>query len=301
MSRIAKFRALLVAAVLIAACEFVYAWWPAGHKIVTEAAVSILPSDMPKFFRKAAPTLAGYAVDPDVIKNQSVPALAQFEHPRHFIDMELLKGEPVPAARADFDRLCIKLGTTPDTIGTLPYTIQTEYERLVMAFAEHRKYPKDAAIQAKILYIAGALSHYTADAVQPLHTTVHYDGRVGTDGKSPRSGIHAKMDALLANCALTPDEVSRGLKVEAAQDVFSAVMTVIEASSRLVDKVYELEPKLPSAENKTIPVVDKDVRDFAFALARNGASLTAKVWYSAWINSAKVVLPGWYESARQAP
>jgi hypothetical protein len=301
MSGLAKFRAVLVAALIIAVCGLALAWWPAGHKIVTTAAVNVLPEDMPKFFRRAGPTLAAYAVDPDVVKNQAVPALAQSEHPRHFIDMELLSGEPVPATRVEFDRLCIKLGTTPDAVGTLPYTIQTEYERLVMAFAEYRKYPRDAAIQAKILYIAGTLSHYTADAVQPLHTTVHFDGRVGTDGKSPRSGIHNRMDALLENCGLKPEEVSSGLKVEAAQDVFSAVMTVIEASSRLVDKVYELEPKLPPAENKTPPAVEKNVRDFAFALARNGAALTATIWYSAWVNSAKVILPGWYDSARKAP
>ena len=88
----------------------------------------------------------------------------------------------------------------------------------MLAFAEYRERSGDEAVQAKILYIAGVLSHYTGDASQPLHCTVHHDGRVEPDGTSPGTGIYLKMDALPGQLGIQPEEVAEGLKIRTAEN-----------------------------------------------------------------------------------
>ena len=189
--------------------------------------------------------------------------------------------------------------TYPNTVGLLPYAIEEWYGRLTLAFAEHRRWPKDSRIKAKALYVAGVLAHYTEDAAQPLHTTIHFDGRAKADGKSPHSGIHGKVDALPEKIGLTAAEVARGMKpVEAFPQggAFTAAMTFIRESHAKVDLVYKLEGKLP-AEDAPVPAkVDPEVRAFALERARAAAGFTARVWYSAWAHSAKLRLPGWHKA-----
>lgn len=279
-------------AALAVLCGTASAWWAAAHNIIDEATVLALPEDMPEFFRKGGATISSYSMDPDVWKNRKLPALRAAEHPEHYLDLELLKGKELPRTRAEFHALCRELKVAPDKMGTLPYAIQEWYERLVLAFAEHRRWPKDERVRAKILYVAGVLSHYTGDASQPLHCTVHFDGRAKADGSSPETGIHLKMDALPDNVGITPEEAARSLRVSAVEDTFALSLATIRWSNRQVDKVYLLEAGLPAVDEKpTSP--DPRVRSLALECCRVGAVLTATVWYSAWVNSAKVELPGW--------
>ncbi|MBN1808987.1 MAG: hypothetical protein JW909_07945 [Planctomycetes bacterium] len=287
-------RAAAAAILLAAAAGTVLAWWPEGHFAIARAATASLPGDMPKFFIKAADTLAAYSVDPDLWKNAAAPALTSSERPCHYIDLELLKGSDLPPTLDEYRTLCRKLGTTDHEAGTLPYSVQENYERLLVAFAEYRRRPRDRAIQNKIIYIAGSLSHYTADASQPLHCTVHFDGRADTAGKSPRSGIHAKMDALPGNAHIKEREITEGLNIKAVDDVFALTMGVVKRSNGRVDEVYRLENLLPEVEPKKPRSLDADVVRLVKASIREGTHFTATVWYSAWVNSARVELPDWY-------
>lgn len=287
-------RTAALAAAILTVGASAAAWWHVTHSIIDEAAFILLPKDMPRFFRKSSQTVISYSKDPDILRNEALPALTSTERPDHFFDLELVEDLDLPGTRAEFIALCHENGLNPAVVGTLPYSITEWSERLVLAFAEHRRKPRDQAIQAKILYIAGILSHYTADAAQPLHCTVHFDGRMNDDGTSPKSGIHAKMDALPASSGVSPHEAVKDVNLKPTEDVLGSALKVIRAANALVDKVYELDALLPAADESKPVKVDPRVRMFALECARRAAEFTAIVWYSAWLKSAIVVLPEWY-------
>jgi len=181
----------------------------------------------------------------------------------------------------------------PYDVGTLPYAIVENFERLVEAFAEFRQSPRDERVRAKILYTAGYLSHHTADAAQPLHTTIHFDGRADKRGKSPRTGIHKKVDALPGRLGIEPSEAAKGLRASSVKDVFAETLKIIRDSHSRVDRVYELERALPETEGPMPAKPDRRVAGLARERVRAGARFTATVWYTAWVRSSEIELPPW--------
>jgi len=172
------------------------AWNGSGHYRIAEAAVLALPDEGPGFFRWGAGTVAHTAIDPDVMKSRDTPQLGHQEYPEHFLDLELLNGESLPQLRYDFVTRCVSLERRPNQVGFVPYAVTEGTQRLSLAFAEYRCWPENPHVRSKALIYAGLLAHYAEDMVQPLHTTVHYDGRATEAGESPRSGIHRQVDSL---------------------------------------------------------------------------------------------------------
>ena len=279
-SRISPIAACLVLCLGAAA----NAWWAEGHVVMDEAAAKALPPDMPAFFRDGAETLKSYVNDPDLYRNRALPALRDATGPEHFFDMELLKGNAAPKLRSDFLALCNKLKVHPYSIGSLPYAIRENCEKLTYAFAEYRQAPEDKAVRAKILYIAGILSHFTGDATQPLHCTVHYDGRANPDGSSPRIGIHLKVDALPGRLGVSASAIAPE-RVKPLANVFARTMEVIQQSNAKVDAVYAMEKSLPAIEGPMAQPPAPEVKSFTVERLRTGAEFTAAVWYTAWVNS----------------
>jgi len=231
-----------------------------------------------------------------------VPVLRDAERANHFIDLEVFAGKELPPTRGEYSRLCWSLKTDADRVGALPYALQEAHERLLLAFIEHRKRPNDEATRAKALYLAGILAHYAQDAAQPLHATIHFNGRAKTARGSPRSGIHVKVDALPEKMKLTAEEIAKDLKkVEAPKEgeaPLAISMAAIKESFGLVDRVYELEPKLPASDAEPPKDPDPAVRAFTLERCRAGARLTAALWYSAWVRSGKMELPEWHRWAK---
>jgi len=285
---------LLVGVLCVALSPSAFAWWTEGHECIVEAAASVLPQDMAAFFRQGARTIGASAMDPDLWTDKNLLGLSAAEAGNHFFDIEMLEGGEAPVTRPGFIGLCRVLKLEPEKVGTLPYAVQEWQTRLAIAFAEHRKWPQSEAVKAKVFYVAGVLSHYTGDACQPLHCTVHYDGRLRADGSSPRSGIHFKMDSLPGRAGLKPEELTRGVKVAAVKDAFAAAMETITRSGKLSARVYELEAKLPPAGGAPTGAVPDDVRKLAVDCCTEGTRLTATLWYSAWVDSKDVKLPDWH-------
>jgi hypothetical protein len=258
------------------------AWWSGGHEAIARAAASILPDEVPAFFRAAGKQLAHYAVDPDRWKNPGALALKATEFPEHFIDLELFQGKPLPQGRYQAIKLLVELKVEPDKAGLLPYAIMDNYDRLRVAFYDLRQDPDNEAIRAKCLVFAGTLSHYTGDLSMPLHTTVNYDGKPGPDGKIQQKGIHAKIDAFPERNNFTPEELSRGLTAKAIDDPWKHVVACITESHKHIDRCYELD----AAGAVTQPT--PEARQFFLDRCRFGVQLTGDLWYSAWVSSAKL-------------
>lgn len=260
-------------------------WHSETHEAVARYAVIALPETMPAFFRDASDAVASIANDPDDFKHPQLPSLRAGERPEHYFDLELLKDNPIPNDRYSFIELCKQLGIKPNETGTLPYAVAEWTDRLALAFAQHRENPNDTAIRMKCLVYAGLLSHYAADLCQPLHTTIHFDGRATADGKSPRSGIHHKVDALPMTVGLQWEEECKGIATEIIGELLPAIVAELHRAHALVDRVYELEQELPLQPGDPI---SKPVRAFAAERFRASTLFTARLFHTAWVRSQTI-------------
>ena len=276
---------LSVLAVVVLAVNLATAWWVKGHESITEAAVAGLPEDVPAFFRAGGKQLAHCSGDPDRWKNPAARHLRAAEAPDHFIDLEDLEGEELPADRYKAAARIAHLKHRPEHTGMLPYAIMENYDRLSCAFYDYRADPENPAVRAKCLVYAGILAHFTGDAAMPLHTTRNYDGKRGADGKLVQRGIHAKIDAFPEKHGLSGEEIGRGLKAKLIEDVWAHVLQVIQESHGQVERCYVLD----AAGAFDQPT--EESRHFILERCRIGSQLTVDLWYSAWRRSAKMPAP----------
>jgi len=268
------------------------AWWPEGHAIVTRAAVRSLGDEMPAFFREGEGMIAHSVKDPGVIKSRAVPQLHASEGPEHYLDLELLQGRDLPETRGEFVALCQELEANPKYVGFLAYSLAEWTQRLAVAFAEHRKWPENENVRTKALVYAGILAHYANDAGQPLHLTIHFDGRVGDDGKPPHNGIHEKVDGLIQGLKFTADDLTCEAPA-GCEDLMTGIMDMVNESREHIDTIYELEAALladdPSEEDAAA------IRALTLDRGQASARFTAVVFQTAWDISESVSLPSWID------
>lgn len=280
-----------IAAFLLAWVVPARGWHGPGHVKATTAAIAAMEKKLPQFVTDFADTVAHGSVEPDVFRLREHPQLRSTEAPDHYFDLEHVAGWKLPATRYEFLAMCAAKGRKPSDVGLAPYAIVEWTQRLTIAFAEHRAWPDDENVQAACLIYAGLLAHYAQDLCQPLHVTIHYDGRVGKDGTSPGTGIHQKVDALLQKTRVTPAKVAKALKPARLKDLLPAVLDEARRSNALVDRVYELEKHLPAApEAGKLPAA---VEALAVERLRRCAEFTASLYLTAWANSATLKLPAW--------
>jgi len=277
-----RFSALLLLFFLPTSC---WAWWVKGHETIARAAVATLPADMPAFFRAGAATVAQCAGDPDRWKNRAAVFLNVAQAPDHFVDLEDYEGHAFPEDRYKSIELLIRLGKRPEKTGMLPYALMENFERLTVALYDHRQNPADEAIRAKCLVYAGVLSHFTGDAVMPLHTTRSYDGREGPDGKIVQKGIHAAIDSFPERYNLTSEEMARGIDGRDEASPWKRINEEIAHSHKLVDRCYGLDQSGGFAHPTDVS------RAFILERCRAGVQFTADLYYAAWKKSATLQSP----------
>lgn len=264
------------------------AWWGDGHGILTAGAVLALPEEMPAFFRQGG-TMASHVVfDPDLFKNRRAPLLSHAEHGEHYFDLEYLEGRAIPTKRFDFIALCFELQLDPPRVGMAPYAIAEWTERLAVAFAEHRQWPENEAIQQKCLVYAGILAHYAEDVCQPLHTTRDFDGKEQADGTVIGKGIHEQVDSAVERLGFAPEGLAAEQDIVAFDSTMRAIVAQIKESNWRVGEVYEL---LGHWEDDS----DARVRALTLALGRTAVRFTASLYLTAWRQSAEIRLPRWLQ------
>lgn len=282
--------------VLLAAPAPSWAWWAGGHGILTRAAVRALPEEVPAFFRGGRKMVGHMSFDPDVAKQREMPLVRSAEYGEHYLDLEMLEGRELPRLRQDYIALCFELGVRPERAGYAPYAIAEWTQRLAVAFAEHRKWPENAFIQQKCLVYAGFLAHYAEDLCQPLHVTIHYNGRRQDDGTVLHKGIHEKVDSLPEVLKMDPAGLAEGLEVVAPDSLMPAVFAQLDASFEMVDRVYEMAEDLMAVSDSAEP--SAAVVAFANERARESARFTASLMLHAWKASEAVSFERWLDRSR---
>ena len=285
---------LMLLCILLGIASPALAWWPQGHGILTRSAVRALPPDAPPFLKAGEAMVAHCALDPQVAKSRGTVHLEKAGHPNHYFDLEFLKGETLPASRYEFARLCAKLQIKPEQIGMLPYVAAEWTEQLALALAEHRKWPDNPLIQNKCLVYAGLVAHYAQELCQPLNLTIYWNGR--EDGKPANKRMHEKVDSMIQELGLSPDELASGHEVAALDSLMTGIFERIQAGNAQVDETFGVEAHLLSGESKEWKSIPELV-NYATARGREAVRFTVVLWMTAWEKSAKIRVPGYINRA----
>jgi hypothetical protein len=184
---------LALAVLAVAFPSALFAWGNTGHRMLGEAAVRALPTEVPAFLRtaQAARDVGELSREPDRSKG-SGKLHDSDRDPGHFVDLDddgkVLGGPPmVPlaATRAEYETQLRVAGIDQWKAGYLPYSIVDRWQQLTTDFAywrvlkaaeanpkwrAHRAWFKEdrARREALILKDLGELSHFVGDGSQPL-------------------------------------------------------------------------------------------------------------------------------------
>ncbi len=274
------------------------AWGNEGHTYINRVAAQMTPASMPLFLRRAVVEIAYLGPEPDRWRSPSEFALKNSQEPDHFIDLERVAWlDPLPRGRYEFYRKLYekRAATTdhpddylPERVGLQPYITMEVYGRLKAAFRDYRQMraahkPTDA-VQRAIIFYAGWLGHYAADAAQPLHTTIQYNGWVGPNpnGYTVEHHIHGLFESDYVRANIAAKDFAALVKApEPLHDPFADYIGYLKNSNSLVEKVYQLE-KAGGFAGKGSP----EAFEFTTHRLAAGAQMLLDLWYTAWLESA---------------
>lgn len=287
--------------VLILGCFFQPAWpWGnEGHGAINRVAAEKLPADVPAFLRNSADQLAYLAPEPDRWRQPSELALTRSQEPDHFINLEAVQGMDLPPDRYSFYRaLAARRQETPghpedllpERVGMQPYISIEIYERLVVAFREYRRaiveHRNPAYPEADTIFYAGWLGHYVGDGANPLHTSIHYDGWIGSNpkGYTTSKTVHWKMEGIFVAANFNQLQFADLVPAQPQHLMhpFQDYLQYLQDSHRYVEAAYQLE-KAGGFDGEGTPASREFIRQRMAA----GATMLRNMWYSAWLQSGE--------------
>jgi hypothetical protein len=177
--------ALVVCAASLLVPARAFAWGAAGHRLITERAIDLLPPALKPFFDAYRAEIVLRSNDPDLWRN--VP---WDDDGNHFVDFGIPQyGKPpfteLPrehgAALAKFGAANLKRW------GTLPWRVEELFGSLRRSFEGMGR--KGLYAITDVILFSSSTAHYLQDATQPFHATVNYDGL-----QTGNSGIHARFE-----------------------------------------------------------------------------------------------------------
>ncbi len=297
-------RRLAVVVVCLGLWQQAFGWGDQGHRAVNKAAAGKLPAAMPVFLKRASARLEYLGPEPDRWRNKEEFALKNSQEPDHFIDLERVANVPeLPQGRYNFYRLLyeeraagkLPPGTQsaddllPEKVGLQPYITMEIYDRLKVSFREYRHLraakQDTSAVEQNIVFYMGWMGHYVADGANPLHTTVSYNGWVGSNpnGYTTEKGIHWRMEGPFVADNLDKMPLPQLLKTPVKlEHPWQDYLKYLRDSHTLVEKCYQLEKAggfrgAGTAESQA----------FIQQRLAAGAQMLANLWYTAWVESEK--------------
>jgi len=283
-------------------------WGAYGHGIASRAAVLHLPAGMPAFFRSAEAQLEYLGPEPDRWRSRELKEMDDAWEYDHYIDLENVPAGAMEASdRYEFIAALYAAGIErpQQNVGFLPWRILEVYQRLTTEFALWRNMegdPEQRFVEARILNDAGILGHYAADAAQPHHTTIHFNGWAeGTPnprGFTTSRDFHSRFESAFTEAHVTMQDVDAlmaptPMEIENAR---KAIWVHVRASNATVELQYELELEFGFDPHQ---VPHPEVKDFVVQRLTAGAEMLRALWWSAWKESeglaARRRAEGWGE------
>ncbi|HWZ36433.1 MAG TPA: zinc dependent phospholipase C family protein [Mucilaginibacter sp.] len=272
--------------VLIIGCS---SWGFFTHYRINRLAVFTLPKAMGRFYKANISFITQHAVAAD--KRRYVDST---EAPRHFLDADHYGKNPFRLIPERWNAAVIKY--SEDTLikyGTLPWTIQYNYYKLVNAFKSHDT--------TGILTTSANLGHYIADAHVPLHLTQNYDGQL-----SGQTGLHAFWESRIPELFAANYNVYAG-KARYIENPLKETFRICRTSFAEVDSVLRMEKALskiyPDSKKYKVVIHGKQTgreysvdysRDYQRLLhgmqqrrIRSAILAVGSFWYSAWVDAGQ--------------
>ncbi len=249
------------------------AWGAQGHRIVNGAAIRELPESVPAFVRSSAAhdEIALLGPEADRIKGAGAP-LDDDDDPGHYLDAMdddtvagVVKLNALPKDRAAYDRALRAASTDEFGQGYLPYSIADGWERVVRDFAywrvdvvgatkaatsdERAFFAFDRSVrEAVTLRDIGYWGHFVADASQPLHVSVHFNGWNGQKYGNPNNfsesrTVHTRFETALVRAVASEDLVAARVPalVVSRDPILTQVGAYLAVSQSRVPDVYRVE------------------------------------------------------------
>lgn len=177
------------------------AWGDTGHRLVGEEAMRALPRGLPAFLYRvqSIKDVGQFSREPDIWRKAGAIHDAERD-PAHLMRLDdtglTLAGttlDAMPTTHSDYDAAVRAHGGDPIKAGYLYYSLSDAYAQVrkdfgvlrVIDLAITRETDKAKRADLKealrrrqdlMLRDIGILSHYAADATQPMHMSIHYDG-----------------------------------------------------------------------------------------------------------------------------
>lgn len=318
MIRIPHLIALMLLCVM---CGPALAWDQAGHRTINLLALKALPESFPQFVHtpEARERIAHLASEPDRWRSSPDYPFRHVNEPDHFFDVDYLAGfslksESLSPYRYDFvAQLAVARVHNPSIepvsdpkrdpahyrghIGFLPWAINEHYAKLRTTFSTLKTFEKYGGTQDEIhnslanaIYLMGLMGHFVGDATQPLHTTKHFNGWVGSnpDAFTTNKTFHAWIDGgFLAKAGFDGEAfVKRPLTAKVIErantgneGLFAQTVEFINSQHKLARTLYQLDKdgKL-DANGKGAG----DARAFLEKQLEAGAQMLADIWLTAW-------------------
>lgn len=272
-----------------------WAWGSWGHKHIARAAIFALPDSMRLFYYNHIDYITERAVEPDV--RQSLVRDAN-EFSRHFIDIEDfgIKNindfpKTLPQALPKYD------STFLGKSGFLPWHIENLMDKLTQAFKRKNK--------SSILFLSSEISHYIADAHQPLHTSSNYNGQL-----TGQYGVHSFFESMLPpmfgdkyNFRTDPPQYISNVTDytwKMIEQSHSLVKPLLDAEMRVRQKFDTTSMYKRDANGNRVKFFNDPVYSDAYAIAFNkelGTMVEDQIrlsvydlscyWYTAWVNGGR--------------
>jgi hypothetical protein len=264
-------------------------WGFYAHYRINRLAVFTLPKGMAGFYESNIEFITAHSISAD--KRRYVDSS---EAPRHYLNADHYGKKPFGVIPQNWDDAAIKFSA--DTIikyGTVPWTIEYNYYRLVKAFK--------ARDTAAILTTSANLGHYIADAHVPLHLTQNYNGQL-----TNQTGIHALWESRLPELFGNHYNYYAG-KASYVSNPLAEAFKICRASFKGVDSVLRFERML----NQSFPAYkkyeyvkhgNKQVKEYTLAYAKAYQQMlhgmvqrrmraaifeVGSFWFSAWVDAGQ--------------
>lgn len=270
-------RALLVLALALHSGS-IWGWGYSAHRIVAENGHALLPPELSAWYEAGERALSDASIEPDrILKARH----GKREKRRHYINLDSLWRPPfddLPSSESEARAL--HGDTAIDAAGVLPWTIIEVLGRLEKHFREG-----DAG---GVVRMSGWLSHYIADACQPLHVTSNHDGQLTGNG-----GIHAAFEAEMIHrrrrayrTRARPDPDDVPVMID---DVPRTVRDTLEESFTLVVDVLDADTRAALAAARDGTDYFVRLEEYAGAVAsdrlRLATRMSVNLWYTAWVRA----------------
>jgi hypothetical protein len=243
-------------------------WGWNTHKYINEHAVDYLPAEM-AVFKEHRDYLREHAIDPDT---DDLPGYF------HYIDIDYYPEFFSGTLPHDIDSLIslYNLSIVQDK-GVVPWVIEGLTDSLTILMS--------AGDWDNVWQTAAELGHYVADAHQPLHLTVNYNGQF-----SGNNGIHSRYETSMMNTYLSqiplPEEQGKYWT-----NVIDSVFSFIEYVYPYVDSIIAADDIATAGDDSYgstyYSIMWEELEPLTTICVQKAILDLASLWQTAWENAGR--------------